>query len=298
MRSDIKSLLLFAREMKGIELYLAADAPIEILVGSERSKLNLPSIETAEFDALLRQHLDERECGILESTGSVSSLFELKDVGLVRARIVGRNATYILPMPDLSIRETGVTGLARFRIDCQLKPLNTRLVSSAFFFSKLFPLPFLLIGSVVLYFSCGNLIQAYASMNWPSALGTIRQSVVKASRNSEVSVGSRTKYSADVSYRFAVNGISFDGDRVDFGSAGSNGSSDRSYAEGMVIAYPRGREVRVYYAPENPDESVLEPGIKPVTLLGPLAALVFLLTGLAMLIFLPKLMRRRNQRII
>ncbi len=309
MAPDLKSLLFFAREKKATELYLSVDGPVEILVGSRRSTLGVPPIEAAEFDALLRQHLDERERAILESQGSIGSLFELQDVGLVRARIIGRAATFILPVPEAPFQNTTVTSLVQLGIDRLAQLLNTplfkiemprlrqlrnRFVSEPFFSSRVFPLPFILIGLVALYGGGSNLVLAYASKSWASSMGTIRYSAVETRKH----LGSRTMYFADVTYSFAVDSLAFEGKRVNFGSAGINAVSVPSYAEDVVKAYPPGLDVRVYYDPENPKESVLEPGITFYSLLWPFFGLAFLVAGLMMAIFLPKLMRRRYPRII
>ena len=309
MGPDLKSLLLFARENQGTELHLAVDAPVEILVGRRRRRLDVPAIGAAEFDALVRCHLDSRERAILESKGSIGSLFELEDVGLVRARIAGRAATFILPVAAASSRNISANGRIQFAIDRLLqffkiplfdssrlrRLLTTRVVSETFFFSRLFPLPFLLVGLVVLYLGSSNLFLGHASSSWPSAPGTIERSGLKARKSS---TNSRTTYAADVGYGFAVKGVVFAGNRVDFGSIGSYGSSDPSSAEDILTAYPPGRDVRVYYDPENPEESVLEPGITFYSCLAPLAGSAFLLVGLLTAIFLPGLMRRREPKII
>lgn len=296
MAPDLKHMLLFASKNKGTELYLAVDEPIEILVGGKRSRINLPPLTADRFDALLRQHLDENQYAKFSATGMSGSLFELDGVGLVRAKIANGTASFILPVIETPARQAADQNRPPFGLHrlTQLLGMRMTLVSHEFFFGRLFPLPFLLIGAVSLYFGCINLLQAQASMSWPIAQGTIEQSIVKASSGSSGSSGSfrsggsRTTYWAEVDYRFTVDSRSFLGHRWTFGDYGS---SNWSHAGDIATKYPPGSSVVVRYDPDDPEESVIDPGIKLHTWFLPGAGLIFLLPGLLMAIFLPRAFR-------
>lgn len=290
MAPDLKYLLLFVSKNKGTELYLTVDGPIEFLVGSKRSRMNLPPLTADRFEALLRQHLDEHQYAKLRATGSSGSLFELDGVGLVRAKIANGTASFILPVIEPPARQAVGQSRPPFGLHrlTQLLGMRVALISQEFFFGRLFPLPFLLIGAVSLYFGCANLLQAHASMSWPIAQGKIERSIVKASSGSFRNGSLRTTFRAEVDYRFTVDSLSFLGHRWTFGDYGS---SDRSHAEDIAAKYPQGSSVVVHYDPNDPEESVIDPGIKLHTWFLPGAGLIFLLPGLVMAIFLPRAFR-------
>jgi len=90
---------------------------------------------------------------------------------------------------------------------------------------------------------------------WPSTLGVIEASTVQTSQDAE----GNTLYSPYVLYRYEVNGQVFHADAITIGS--SVESSFRSWAERTVRRYPKGKQVKVYYSPEDPKQAVLEPGV-------------------------------------
>ena len=158
-----------------------------------------------------------------------------------------------------------------------------------FLFSRLFPLPFILAGAVALYFGLQNLIRSGQSTDWPTTKGIVKQSTVDYSRSSD---GPGT-YKANVQYYFIVDGTDYVGDEVAYGDFGS---SDSSRAHRISNKYPEGKEVTVYYLPEDPYECVLEPGMKAQAWFLPAFGMVFFTVGTAMFIFLPKLMGRSRDR--
>lgn len=154
-----------------------------------------------------------------------------------------------------------------------------------FFFSRVFPIPFLLIGAVTCYFGWQNLERAKQSSNWPTAAGIIQHSSVEYHRSDD---GGGT-YHAELYYDFDVQGTTYSGDRVAFGDYGS---SDASHARRIVNKYPKGKEVTVYYLPKNPEVTVLEPGQKTQVWFLPAIGLVFFLVGVAMAVYLPRTMKK------
>ena len=291
MVPDLKDMLLFARKSSGTELHVTVDGPIEIVVAEKRRRLNLPSLTRERFDSLIRQLLDDNEYSRLGASGSVASMFELDEVGLVTAKISNGSASFVLQVNTMPASPAAAQSRPPFGLHRLTKLLGApvTLVSREFFFGRIFPLPFLLIGAVTLYFTGSNPLQAYASTSWPVAQGKIEQSVVKASYSS---AGSRTfrpeTYKAEVDYRYTVAAVSFVGHRVAFGDYGS---SDPTDAEEVVSRYPTGSNIEVRYDPASPEESVLDPGIKIQAFFAPAAGLAFLLAGLVMAFFLPRAFR-------
>ena len=96
---------------------------------------------------------------------------------------------------------------------------------------------------------------ASASKDWPSANGEITRSEIY----SEWKDG-KTQYRPDIVYTYHVDGRSYVSSNVTVGDplfASSISTAKRIQAE-----YPEGRNVDVYYNPDLPSFSVLEPGVK------------------------------------
>ena len=102
--------------------------------------------------------------------------------------------------------------------------------------------------------------------------GLITESKVESWEDSD---GDRS-YAPSVTYQYKVNRIRYNGDRISFGDH-AGGSS--SLAKSLVHRYRAGREVHVYYDPDRPDRSVLEPGQTLGTLLPLAFGGLFLVVG-------------------
>lgn len=112
----------------------------------------------------------------------------------------------------------------------------------------------MIIGFLVAYFVGVPMVrEAKASTNWPTVEGVVSVSKVKSQRRDN-----KTMYSHHIEYKYEVAGQPFEGDRVWVGATGS--SSMRSFADKAVARYPVGKQVEVYYNPEEPGSCVLEPG--------------------------------------
>ena len=115
----------------------------------------------------------------------------------------------------------------------------------------------LLVGGFFLTYRIGKPIRdrAAASVAWPTTEGRITGSRVERVKNG----GDRkATYTADITYEYALDGRTFEGDRVWFGDDYS--ASDASAFRAAVDRYPVGKAVKVHYDPAEPAESVLEPG--------------------------------------
>ena len=157
-----------------------------------------------------------------------------------------------------------------------------------FFFARFFPLPFILVGAITLYFGFQNVIRSKQSTEWPTVKGVVKHSSVDYSRSDK---GSGT-YQANVQYEFTIDGTEYVGDEVAYGDFGS---SDSSRAHKISRKYPVGKEVTVFYLPEDPYECVLEPGLKMQAWFLPGFGMIFFVVGTAMFIFLPKLMKSSGE---
>lgn len=94
----------------------------------------------------------------------------------------------------------------------------------------------------------------WESQHFVSTTGTVTYSQVRTHHGSKGGVS----YSADIEYNYTVSGLMYSGDRLRFSHVSSSGEVD---AFNMVNAHPAGSPVQVYYDPNNPNESLLFPGI-------------------------------------
>lgn len=89
-----------------------------------------------------------------------------------------------------------------------------------------------------------------ASMYWPTTQGDIVQSVVQ--RDSEA------RFFPQVQYTYSVAGERFQSDTITY----RGHSLDLATAESYTARYPVGSRVTVYYDPDCPAISLLEPGVR------------------------------------
>lgn len=112
---------------------------------------------------------------------------------------------------------------------------------------------FLLIGAGLTYWGWNILQTAKASASWPTVEGVVTSSEVSHSTDSD----GGDSYSPEVTYRYQVGDVFYENNTIKFGE---NAYSSRRKAENIAATYPAGRDVTVYYDPDQPDRSVLEPG--------------------------------------
>lgn len=156
-----------------------------------------------------------------------------------------------------------------------------------FFFSRIFPLIFVAVGASVAFFGIRGLIRAKASVAWPTTQGKVVSSSVEYHKGDE---GGGT-YHAEVMYDFNINDTTFSGNRIAYGDYGS---SNPSHAREVVNRYPTGQGVTVHYMPGNPEECLLEPGVKGQSFFLPGFGLIFFTVGTVMAAFLPRAMRKQE----
>jgi len=146
---------------------------------------------------------------------------------------------------------------------------------------------FLCLGLGLLIFGTLNFMKAKDSETWPSEPGTILSSKITSHDSDD-----GTTYGADVSYRFALAGKSYEGDSVTISEVST---SDRSQAVKIVQRYPAGKKVAVYYDPSSPDDNVLETGLSTGNWLLPGIGLLFFIVPLGLLIFTERSNRKQSK---
>jgi hypothetical protein len=144
-------------------------------------------------------------------------------------------------------------------------------------------------GAAGLFFFGRPVWRAWRASGWPRAQGTVTRSwteTVTREVNPTDSTGpTTTRINVRVNYRYVVGGTDHSGDRVTFfPSTMSHGFA--RLAREHCDRYAAGTALDVHYDPRNPSDAVIETRIpKPASLAVGLAA-VFLMAGLAGLIWL------------
>jgi hypothetical protein len=90
------------------------------------------------------------------------------------------------------------------------------------------------------------------AQNYATTTGVVTHSEVERHAG-----GKNTTYSPNIKYTYTVAGKAYSGDRYRFGTGSSNDSSARR----IVDEHPVGKQVPVYYNPDDPAEALLQPGL-------------------------------------
>lgn len=97
------------------------------------------------------------------------------------------------------------------------------------------------------------------SRKWPSAPGVIESSrisrLIDTDSDDNWVQHDRYEYEVVVTYSYVVEGVQYQGDRLEIRPTKT--SSER-FAERELADYPVGKQVPVYYNPEEPERSVLK----------------------------------------
>lgn len=126
--------------------------------------------------------------------------------------------------------------------------------------------------------------RAWTMRRWPTADGIVVESRVERTmtrRTRRSRTTSTPFYIPRVVYRFRVEGVEIDGDRL----GRSVSSSTSGVVERLVAAFPVGTRVVVHYDPAEPTTAVVDPGagMVPLALAAAAAILVLIAGGLAVL---------------
>ena len=140
-------------------------------------------------------------------------------------------------------------------------------------------------------------VAGYSVVNqWRALSFSTAPGVITSSKVTDHSDSDGTTHGVDIRYHYQVDEREYEGNRYRYG-AGS--SSDSAWAWDAVAKFSEGSEVKVFYNPKNPSESLLSPGLDSsnyvwILFLTPfnMVMLGFLGAGLSML--LPKISKSPN----
>jgi len=166
------------------------------------------------------------------------------------------------------------------------KTTSRQITIFEFIFSRIFPVPFIIAGALLLYFGVKGVLIAIESTEWPRTNATVISSSIKW--YSSAAARGRTQHQAEIKYEFFVMKNRYTGTL-------RHTSPDAGEANRLVELYPEGKQITVYYKPDNPAKNLLEPGLRIQTFIMPLGGLIFLVPGILMAIFLPRLMKKAGR---
>ncbi len=176
----------------------------------------------------------------------------------------------------------------------EIPQLGCAISAFRIMFGYVLPGMFTIAGAVLMIVGARNIQGAWESENWPHVDGTIIESKVGLHTSRSSNGRSSTSYSVDVGYSYTVEGKEFTGDRLRFGEMNSNKRRD---ANSKAKKFGEGKQVKVYYDPEEPAESVLEPGVHGSSWFLPIFGTVFFTVGTLLSIFLPRMFRRITKQL-
>lgn len=111
----------------------------------------------------------------------------------------------------------------------------------------------------------GEAINGTSCSNWPLAQGTVTASSLK-----KVEKKWGESYEAEIRYEYQVNGKTYSGDRIQFGSSAFKD------AAATVAKYPINAKIGVRYEKANPAASALEPGFNQLPVLASLLGAILI----------------------
>lgn len=119
-----------------------------------------------------------------------------------------------------------------------------------------------ILGMVVIVITLFDLYRAFACRLWNTTQGVITKASAEiVSAYAQTRKLFSTKNQTSFYYDYTVNGEKLLGSRIFFGDTFLSLFSFIA-AKGAIERYKEGQQVTVYYSPSNPQNSVLEPGVK------------------------------------
>ncbi|MBI5845358.1 MAG: DUF3592 domain-containing protein [Deltaproteobacteria bacterium] len=131
---------------------------------------------------------------------------------------------------------------------------------------------FLAGGIVLAWMGASHVKEAKRSLSWPIAKGVVKESKMLTKRHSKGRMG----YCASVVYGYSVDGAALTGDRLGFDRDWKNNPQKPLET---LKKYPPGAEIKVHYDPDQPGQSVLEPGATTGSWLFFIIGFAFLVSG-------------------
>ena len=110
-----------------------------------------------------------------------------------------------------------------------------------------------IVGIVMIFLRRRSAALQAASVNWPTGEGRISDAKLHSFRDND----KHLNYMARVWHAYEVNGQSYTAEKISWG--GQPYGRVATQANEILARYPVGTPVKVYYNPQKPKQSVLEP---------------------------------------
>lgn len=154
------------------------------------------------------------------------------------------------------------------------------------FFLRVFPVTLVAIGAGALIYGMQERQRAKESVTWPTATGIILESAVTHEiREPNNPKKTQESYFAKVRYNYTVDEKQYTGTRIAFGD---HRSDTDTLAQEIVARYPMGKEIKVYYAPDEPQSALLEPGVTGQVYFMPIFGGILCAVGLLWAFIMPR----------
>jgi Protein of unknown function (DUF3592) len=126
---------------------------------------------------------------------------------------------------------------------------------------------FLILGLVGILISLKDIVDARASLKWPTVKGWIVKSEIRISKDKG------TAYCPVLTWNYIVNGKKFNVPNDPF-------CSTLAQAKAKIAKFPMGARVTISYSPSDPGNSTLEPGVLKMPIYVLLLGVVSIVIGL------------------
>ncbi len=134
----------------------------------------------------------------------------------------------------------------------------------------------LIVGVLFSVLGVKTIIKAFDSRDWLNCEGTITHSEIITKTSRSNSGTTSTRYSPKIQYEYVVEENTYSSSNISFGGR----NAGRDYVQQTVDYYHVGLIVEVYFNPENPTESALEPGVTSGTYMPLAMGLIFMGVGM------------------
>ncbi len=148
----------------------------------------------------------------------------------------------------------------------------------------LIPFAFMLVGAVIFWAGMVQRRKGIASLSWPTVEGRVISSGIESAWSRDSDNSSYLTYYAAIRYEYTVGDRTYAGDQTKVGGEIRTTSSVR--AGRAAARYREGAAVTVHYDPIRPEEAVLEPGVKIVPWVLVIFGLLFIATGVIVMLAL------------
>ncbi len=121
---------------------------------------------------------------------------------------------------------------------------------------RYFAIIFMMFGMIALFFGVRSAAEGLAARNWPTAQGRMLQARVtefRTAKNIRIA-----RLCLDLDYLYMVGDKIYEGHRL---NSGWRCFGSQEHVREILARYPSGKELKVYYNPDNPALSMLEPGL-------------------------------------